>query len=64
MAKRFFEIGNEGTVSLGLTLIAFTHFIYDTSNKELVLADIQGGVKFQLIVEVLELRDMADCIVV
>ncbi|KIM35059.1 hypothetical protein M413DRAFT_79793 [Hebeloma cylindrosporum] len=28
---------------LGLTLIAFTHFIYDTSDKELVLADIQGS---------------------
>lgn len=34
---------------LGLTLIAFTHFIYDTSDKELVLADIQGKVDFQLI---------------
>ena len=52
---------------LGLTLIAFTHFIYDTSDKELVLADIQGEVKFQLIViiKVLELHDIrADCIVV
>lgn len=52
---------------LGLTLIAFTHFIYDTSDKELVLADIQGEVKFQLIViiKVLKLHDIrADCIVV
>jgi len=51
---------------LGLTLIAFTQFIYDTSDKELVLADIQGEVKFQLIViiEVLKLCDVAECIVV
>lgn len=34
---------------LGLTLIAFTHCIYDTSDKELVLADIQGEVNFQLV---------------
>lgn len=31
---------------LGLTLIAFAHFIYDTSDKEFVLADIQGVVEF------------------
>jgi hypothetical protein len=45
---------------LGLTLIAFAHFIYDTSDKELVLADIQGEFQLFVIIKMLKLRNVAD----
>ena len=46
------------TNKLGKTLSAFSHFVYEFSGKELVLADIQGRFFDLLLLELLIHREL------